>query len=245
MNNITKFLMSVAAVSSLSGCIGQSESSCPGIEKGVLCMGPRAIMEATNNHDDLKYLKKEGDEGKQDIADSKYPTSLTPPPGVQYPKKPVVSAGPKPLFTGTSKPVKPLTTASYVSQQRVPAGKGLYSEFDGKPVNPTLSSYQARQYQVQGTRQAVIAPEPLAVLRQGKVMRVLIAPYTDDNDALNLPGYVYVNVKPHTWVAGDSALKNPARIVPLEIQERARDNMQQQQRSTKGVTANGVTGSSF
>ena len=62
MNNITKFLMSVAAVSSLSGCIGQSESSCPGIEKGVLCMGPRAIMEATNNHDDLKYLKKEGDD---------------------------------------------------------------------------------------------------------------------------------------------------------------------------------------
>ena len=60
-----------------------------------------------------------------------------------------------------------------------------------------------------------------------------------------LPGYVYVNVKPQTWVAGDSALKNPARIVPLEIQERARDNMQQQQRSTKGVTANGVTGSSF
>nr|URH10885.1 IncF plasmid conjugative transfer pilus assembly protein TraV [Klebsiella pneumoniae] len=73
-----------------------------------------------------------------------------------------------------------------MSQQRVPAGKGLYSEFDGKPVNPTLSSYQERQYQVQGTRQAVIAPEPLAVLRQGKVMRVLIAPYTDDNDALNL-----------------------------------------------------------
>ncbi|WP_326491837.1 TraV family lipoprotein [Klebsiella pneumoniae] len=103
--------------------------------------------------------------------------------------------------------MKPLTTASYVSQQRVPAGKGLYSEFDGKPVNPTLSSYQERQYQVQGTRQAVIAPEPLAVLRQGKVMRVLIAPYTDDNDALNLPGYVYVNVKPQTWVAGDSALK--------------------------------------
>ncbi len=59
MNNITKFLMSVAAVSSLSGCIGQSESSCPRVlKKGVLCMGPRAIMEATNNHDDLKYLKR-------------------------------------------------------------------------------------------------------------------------------------------------------------------------------------------
>ncbi len=40
MNNITKLLMSVAAVTTLSGCIGQSESSCPGIEKGVLCMGP-------------------------------------------------------------------------------------------------------------------------------------------------------------------------------------------------------------
>lgn len=243
MNTIMKLIMSVATVTTLSGCIGQSESSCPGIEKGVLCMGPRAIMEATNNHDDLKYLKKEGDVGKQDIADSQYPTTLTPPPGVQYPKKPVVNSGPKPLFSGTPQPIKPLTTASYVSQQHVPAGKGLYSEFDGKPVNPTLSAYQERQYQVQGTKQAVIAPEPLAVLRQGKVMRVLIAPYTDDNDALNLPGYVYVNVKPQTWVAGDSALKNPARIVPLEVQDRARDNMQQQQRSVKGVTAAGVTGS--
>nr|QTX13976.1 hypothetical protein [Klebsiella pneumoniae] len=59
MNNITKFLMSVAAVSSLSGCIGQSESSCPVLKKKVCCVwGPRAIMEATNNHDDLKYLKK-------------------------------------------------------------------------------------------------------------------------------------------------------------------------------------------
>jgi conjugal transfer pilus assembly protein TraV len=104
-------------------------------------------MEATNNHDDLKYLKKEGDVGKQDIADSQYPTTLTPPPGVQYPKKPVVNTGPKPLFSGTPQPVKPLTTASYVSQQHVPAGKGLYSEFDGKPVNPTLSAYQERQYQ--------------------------------------------------------------------------------------------------
>ncbi|MDR8240750.1 conjugal transfer protein TraV, partial [Acinetobacter baumannii] len=29
------------------------------------------------------------------------------------------------------------------------------------------------------------------------------------------------------------------------VQDSARNNMQQQQRSTKGVTANGVTGSSF
>jgi restriction endonuclease Mrr len=64
-------------------------------------------------------------------------------------------------------------------------------------------------------------------------MRITFAPYTDDNDALNLPGYVYVNVKPQTWIAGKNSTSNPARIVPLEVQDAARENMQQQQKQLK------------
>ncbi|MER1469744.1 TraV family lipoprotein, partial [Enterobacter hormaechei] len=120
------------------------------------------------------------------------------------------------------------------------ASKDLYSINNGQPVNPTLSSGQVQQYRTQGYKQAVVAPEPLAVLQQGRVMRITFAPYTDDNDALNLPGFVYVNVKPQTWIAGKNSTSNPARIVPLEVQDAARENMQQQQRATKAVSSNGI-----
>jgi len=43
-----------------------------------------------------------------------------------------------------------------------------------------------------------------------------------------------------TWIAGNNATTNPARIVPLEVQDSARENMQLQQKATKAVTANGV-----
>ncbi|HFY2611887.1 IncHI-type conjugal transfer lipoprotein TrhV, partial [Escherichia coli] len=116
----------------------------------------------------------------------------------------------------------------------------MYSLYNGQPVNPTLNTGQIQQYRSQGYKQAVVAPEPLAVLQQGKVMRITFAPYTDDNDALNLPGYVYVNVKPQTWIAGKNSTSNPARIVPLEVQDAARENMQQQQKATKAVSSNGI-----
>ncbi len=107
-------------------------------------------------------------------------------------------------------------------------------------MNPTRNPGQIQQDRSQGYKQAGVAPEPLAVLQQGKVMRITFAPYTDDTDALNLPGYVYVNVKPQTWIAGKNSTSNPARIVPLEVQDAARENMQQQQKATKAVSSNGI-----
>ncbi|HAW6612652.1 TPA: IncHI-type conjugal transfer lipoprotein TrhV, partial [Escherichia coli] len=141
----------------------------------------------------------------------------------------------------TSYPVSAGNAPRYVAPNSdISPGKDMYSLYNGQPVNPTLNTGQIQQYRSQGYKQAVVAPEPLAVLQQGKVMRITFAPYTDDNDALNLPGYVYVNVKPQTWIAGKNSTSNPARIVPLEVQDAARENMQQQQKATKAVSSNGI-----
>ena len=301
-------LLVVGSSTYLTGCIGNSESECPGIEKGVICKGPREVMELTNNRDDLFSSGDEADMGKEggNANDAKYPTQITPPGGVKYPKSPVLlnqpvtyskttltpagqvpvmydqnlkngapstTISPRPI-TGTSVSARLQNGSSYVTttpsvnpfnhpaaevvdktvrpyqQAPVPRyiapnsdiapARDLYSKYNGQPVNPSLSSGQIQQYRSQGYKQAVVAPEPLAVLQQGKVMRITFAPYTDDNDALNLPGFVYVNVKPQTWIAGKNSTANPARIVPLEVQDAARENMQQQQRATQAVSPNGV-----
>ncbi|EMR6287559.1 TraV family lipoprotein [Escherichia coli] len=311
--NIKKVIFSALVVGSssyLAGCtIGSAESECPGIEKGVICKGPREVMELTNNRDDLSGLGEEeanSGKGKSAVNDSQYPAQLTPPGAVQYPKssvlvnKPVTytktevkpvgqlpvmydqtlkmgaptsTIGPRPISGNpvnsnvrmttsynsngssvnpflhpsaevvkkTTQVVTPAPAPHYVAPNSdINASKDLYSINNGQPVNPTLSSGQVQQYRTQGYKQAVVAPEPLAVLQQGRVMRITFAPYTDDNDALNLPGFVYVNVKPQTWIAGKNSTSNPARIVPLEVQDAARENMQQQQRATKAVSSNGI-----
>lgn len=310
--NIKRLVLSALVVgtsSYLTGCsIGSSESECPGIEKGVICKGPREVMELTNNRDDLSALagKSRNRERRNRLSmtaviqlklalgEVKYPQSTTlknqpvayskteiKPVGqlpVMYDKTlkmgaPTSSIGPRPISgvpvnsnvrmtssystassTGnpfvhpaaevvkqTSYPVSAGNAPRYVAPNSdISPGKDMYSLYNGQPVNPTLNHRQIQQYRSQGYKQAVVAPEPLAVLQQGKVMRITFAPYTDDNDALNLPGYVYVNVKPQTWIAGKNSTSNPARIVPLEVQDAARENMQQQQKATKAVSSNGI-----
>ncbi|HED3881370.1 TPA: TrhV, partial [Enterobacter hormaechei subsp. hoffmannii] len=238
--NIKKVIFSALVVGSssyLAGCtIGSSESECPGIEKGVVCKGPREVMELTNNRDDLSGLaEEEANSGKEKSAvnDSQYPAQISPPGAVQYPKsavlvnKPVTykttqikpagqvpvmydetlkmgaptsTIGPRPISgvpvnsnvrmttsyssTGasgnpfihptadvmkqTTQVVSPAPVPRYVAPNSdISASKALYSVNNGQPVNPTLSSGQIQQYRTQGYKQAVVAPEPLAVLQQG------------------------------------------------------------------------------
>ena len=252
-------LPSLLSVLVLTGCaLGQEEASCPGKPDGTLCMGPRQVMELTNSRDDLTDMMEKKNQGKEvtGASDERYPSVKTPPKQAMTATNANLSAvAPKVTSTSTSStrmispaPVagksvsgtKPLFTGANTLSNQPPAGKGMYSLNNGQPTNPTLSAEQVRQYQTQGYKEAVTAPEPLAMLQQGKVMRITITPYTDANDALNLPGYVYVNVKPQTWIAGDRAKSNPARIVPLQVQDAARDNMSQQQRATNAVDAIGV-----
>lgn len=262
MNKLVRRLLplpSLLAVLVLTGCaLGQEEASCPGKPNGTLCMGPRQVMELTNSRDDLTDMMETKNEGKKvtDASDSRYPTEKNPPNNAFVPH-PTANSAPLMKPTGVSAPVsrtiapavvsgtpvasnKPLFSGNAHSFNQPPNGKGMYSLNNGKPTNPTLTPEQIRQYQTQGFKEAVTAPEPLAMLQQGKVMRITFTPYTDDNDALNLPGYVYVNVKPQTWIAGDRAKSNPARIVPLQVQDAARENMTQQQRGANAVDAIGI-----
>lgn len=82
--NIKRLVLSALVVgtsSYLTGCsIGSSESECPCIEKGVICKGPREVMELTNNRDDLSALAgEESESGKEKSAvnDSRYPTEIS------------------------------------------------------------------------------------------------------------------------------------------------------------------------
>lgn len=84
--NIKRLVLSALVVgtsSYLTGCsIGSSESECPGIEKGVICKGPREVMELTNNRDDLSALagKSRNRERRNRLSmTAVIPTEISPP----------------------------------------------------------------------------------------------------------------------------------------------------------------------
>ncbi len=67
--NIKRLVLSALVVgtsSYLTGCSIGVRSECSGIEKGVICKGPREVMELTNNRDDLSALAgEESESGKE------------------------------------------------------------------------------------------------------------------------------------------------------------------------------------
>lgn len=58
--NIKRLVLSALVVGTSSYLTGAPSvvpnPECPGIEKGVICKGPREVMELTNNRDDLSAL---------------------------------------------------------------------------------------------------------------------------------------------------------------------------------------------
>lgn len=59
-------------------------------------------------------------------------------------------------------------------------------------------------------------PQPL--LRQPKVLRVWVAPYIGENNALNFPGFVYTVIQPGTWTFGQaSEATQPAMPSPSQV----------------------------
>lgn len=81
-----------------------------------------------------------------------------------------------------------------------------------------------------------IAPEPLAVLKPPKVMRILIAAWKDSSGNLNMPGFVYVDVEPKTWSYGEAANLRPTRVVPLEVRKESQEQIRQREHQKKGVS---------
>lgn len=81
-----------------------------------------------------------------------------------------------------------------------------------------------------------LAPEPLAVLKAPKVMRVLIAAWKDEDGNLNMPGYVYAQVEDETWNYGEAANIRPTRVIPLQIRQHSQQELRKRKERSKGVS---------
>jgi conjugal transfer pilus assembly protein TraV len=57
----------------------------------------------------------------------------------------------------------------------------------------------------------------LPVLEPAQVMRVWIAPWTDDRADLHWPGYVFTEVTPRRWSVGEVEVGKVPTLVPLQV----------------------------
>lgn len=214
----------------LTGCmspIGKKDFACPNEKKGGVCAGPRDIHELTNTRPNLENLANEGAySGYVITTDKKGRTTAV----RQEARKETLSAGDRArlVSSGSSDTV-------YEPRDHTQHGVGNY-----QPAT-VIPQIRADNHSSDGFRSwpnatEPLAPEPLAVLKPAKVMRILVASYKDGRGNLNMPGYVFVQVEPETWSFGEAANLRPQRVVPLQIRERANNENDARRHRQQGVS---------
>jgi conjugal transfer pilus assembly protein TraV len=207
-----KVLLVIAASTVLTACmtpIGKEEFTCPNTKKGGVCAGPREIYELTNNRENLNDLALE----QSSDAKDRVKTSTVKAQGSKGDEKVVVYA---------ARDHVQQSSAGYQPATVVPNDEAQYASrdsFDAFPGNGEP-----------------LAPEPLAIINPAKVMRILVASYTDEKGRLNMPGYVYVQVKEQTFSVGEAANMRPTRVVPLEVRNKTQEELKKQEQRSKGVS---------
>lgn len=63
------------------------------------------------------------------------------------------------------------------------------------------------------------APEPVAMRKPADIVRILVRPYVDKNDALQVPGYGYLEAEQRTWVVDRNAKTNDSQYVNLHVRK--------------------------
>lgn len=223
----------------LTGCasmftIGEEEFSCPGLPKGVICEGPRKIMEMTDTHENLNAYaieqQKQRDEAEENWYDILNPFDwFSGGDGDKHEH----SNSHLPLLKAYDK-----GEIIYVSNK----GQGTKATEPKIPTTPEEAIKYAKQQQ---TVQALtIAPDNNAILEPAKVMRIYVAPYQDNSGSLNMPGYVYVEVQEKRWLVGEDANINPAKITPLQVREKSLEQIRAEQNTPQQTNGLGVLKSS-
>lgn len=59
------------------------------------------------------------------------------------------------------------------------------------------------------------AADPMAILHEAKVLRVLVNSWQDKEHNLHMPGYTYVEITPRRWEVGRDATATPAMVTSL------------------------------
>ena len=65
------------------------------------------------------------------------------------------------------------------------------------------------------------AADPMAILHEAKVLRVLVNSWQDKEHNLHMPGYTYVEIAPRRWEVGRDATATPAMVTSLNARSSA------------------------
>lgn len=248
--------------------IGEEEFSCPGREKGVLCKGPREVYEMTNTQDEI-IMGGIGDNGEfLDLSDEEINANKRsdkwlianfdrleneaiddPDDDTMALYKAAVKAKMKSMNLPNGRSINPQTLYEPRSNNRQHPDSYDHASVVAKkgqlPYGTTsdIVSKQGEHGELSlfSTMPHDIAPEPLALLKPAEVMRILVAAYKDDSNDLHMPGYVYIDLQPRSWIIGEQANTTPQRIIPLDIRQKSQRQIIEEQRRGKGVTSLGVS----
>lgn len=261
--------LSVASSTLLSGCsifaIGEEEFACPGRDKGVLCKGPREVYQMTNTQeeilmggldDDGNYVSPDRIEGAdahahddawlisnfsqiEDAAvdDPDDDTIMLYKAAVRAKMR--MSSPNNDDGINTQTVYKPRTNNRQHPDSYDQANV-VADQVNGTPSNDIANQGEIGALSLFSTAPHDIAPEPLALLKPAEVLRILVVAYQDDNKDLHMPGYVYVDLQPRSWIIGEQANTTPQRIIPLDIRKKTQKQAFEEQRRKQGVTGLGV-----
>lgn len=63
----------------------------------------------------------------------------------------------------------------------------------------------------------VAPPNPKPILEEAQVMRIWIAPFVDNNQDLQWPGFTYTEVTPRRWAFGEVEVEQIRQTAPLQV----------------------------
>lgn len=211
--NLKIKVAAIFMLSQIAGCsmltIGEEEFSCPGRPQGVICKGVSEVYDLTNSRNDLESYSEDEVEKKHDHVHVNEQQQMN------------TSSDAK----DTKYIYKPQFTADY-NQPNI-ANVATQINDNGKAISST------RYAPMQGQSQT--APEALAVLQEAEAMRIYVTSWEDDSGDLNMPGYIYVELKPKRWIAGRHANLRPSRIVPFKVSSKSRSNAKRTDAFAEGI----------
>ena len=207
----------VVTASLMSGCenLGKPEFTCPSMKKDGVCAGPHDIYELTNNRENLETLTLE-ELDKQVNKEAHIAHNHT---GIAHEEDEQVNTY-KPRTLEQQNPYE-YQKAEVVPQKRFSVPYD--NEFGAWPNNGEP-----------------MAPEAMAVMSEPMPMRVLVTAYKDESGALNMPGYVFVNVQPQEFKFGRDANLRPSRVIPLKMKQESAERLNRLQQRSNGVDPLGI-----
>ncbi|ENO8811429.1 TraV family lipoprotein [Photobacterium damselae] len=93
------------------------------------------------------------------------------------------------------------------------------SQAETVPAYPggTVAERRAIYTDYQNNYKNLPASDPMAILHEAKVLRVLVNAWEDKEHRLHMPGYTYVEISPRRWEVGRDAVSTPAMVTSLNV----------------------------